>query len=55
MVAPVDHVKVPPVGDPVAEMVALCPEHRLILFVVTVGTTFTVTVVLAVDEQPSKV
>ena len=55
MVAPVDQRKEPPVGVPVAEMVALCPEHNEILLVVTVGTTFTVTNVLPVEEQPSKV
>ena len=49
------HNNVPPAGVTVAVMVALSPEHTVELFTLTVGVGLTVTVLLAVAEQPFNV
>ena len=46
---------VPPAADGVAVNVVLPPLHMVELFTVTVGTGFTVTVDVAVEEHPFRV
>ena len=52
---PGDHAYVPPGAEGVAVSVADCPEQMVVELTLTVGAAFTLTVPLAVLEQPDSV
>ena len=52
---PGDHAYVPPGAEGVAVRVVLCPKQIVAELTVTVGAVFTLTVPLALEEQPDSV